>query len=158
MQDMALDFSRLSIPKKAGLQTDPFKIFASLPRIENAPNDLWRGQAQTLTQWHENRTTKDALVSLNTGAGKTLVGLLIAKSFCNEGLENVIYVCPTIDLVNQTAKQARAIGIEITTRVRGGYDNDLFETGKTFCITTYQFSDSTFRRQLSSMTPTSPRR
>ncbi|WP_168427705.1 DEAD/DEAH box helicase family protein [Sphingomonas sp. Leaf30] len=135
---MTLDFSRLSIPKKAGLQTDPFKIFASLPRIENAPNDLWRGQAQALTQWHENRKTKDALVSLNTGAGKTLVGLLIAKSFCNEGLENVIYVCPTIDLVNQTAKQARAIGIETTTRVRGGYDNDLFETGKSFCITTYQ--------------------
>lgn len=131
------DFSKLSLPKSAKAQIDPFKIFGALPRLEGAPNDLWRGQADALEQWHENRGKSDILLSLNTGAGKTLAGLLIAKSFVNEGLDNVLYVCPTIDLVKQTAAQAEAVGIDVTTRTGSEFDNDLFESGKTFCITSY---------------------
>lgn len=134
---MSLDFSQLSLPKVAKAATDPFKIFGTLPRLDGAPNDLWRGQAEALTRWNDVRESNDSLISLNTGAGKTLVGLLIAKSFTNEGLDNVLYVCPTIDLVKQTAMQARAIGIEVTTRTESDFDNDLFESGKTFCITSY---------------------
>lgn len=77
------------------------------------------------------------MVSLNTGADKTIVGLLIAQSLVNEGLQNVLYVCSTIDLVRQTAEEADRIGIDHSTRVRKGFSNDLFETGKAFCITTY---------------------
>src|SRR5437867_12095258 len=113
---MDFDFGQLSVPTSGGAPTDPFKIFASLPRLEGAPNDLWRGQAEALTQWEKVRDENDVLISLNTGAGKTLAGLLIAKSFVNEGLENVLYVCPTIDLVRQTAGEARAVGIDVTTR------------------------------------------
>ena len=83
------------------------------------------------------RDKQDVLISLNTGAGKTIVGLLIAQSVVNEGIENVLYVCSTIDLVQQTAKEAERIGIDYTLRVRGEFSNDLFETGKAFCITTY---------------------
>lgn len=134
---MDFDFGQLSVPKGGAAPTDPFKIFASLPRLEGAPNDLWRGQAEALTQWNDAREKHDVLISLNTGAGKTLAGLLIAKSFVNEGLENVLYVCPTIDLVKQTAAEARSVGIEVTTRTGSEFDNDLFEIGRTFCITTY---------------------
>jgi Type III restriction enzyme, res subunit len=134
---MVFDFNHLSLPKTGGAPTDPFKIFAGLPRLPGAPNDLWRGQADALSQWDAARSKNDVLISLNTGAGKTLLGLLIAKSFVNEGLDNVIYVCPTIDLVRQTAAQARGVGIEVTTRTEGAFDNDLFESGRTFCITNY---------------------
>lgn len=132
-----MDFSSLPLPKMAKAPDDPFKIFAGLPRLPGAPNDLWRGQADALRNWHDNREKRDVLLSLNTGAGKTIVGLLIAKSLVNEGLENVIYVCPTIDLVRQTVKEASAIGIAVTTRAEGSFDNDLFESGKTFCVTSY---------------------
>jgi len=134
---MVFDFGQLSVPQSGGAPTDPFKIFGSLPRLDGAPNDLWRGQADALAQWDAARSNNDVLISLNTGAGKTLVGLLMAKSFVNEGLENVLYVCPTIDLVRQTADQARAVGIDVTTRTEGEFDNDLFESGRTFCITNY---------------------
>lgn len=134
---MDFDFSKLAIPSASATQSDPYKIFAGLPRLEGAPNDLWSGQSEALSEWNKSRSNTDVLVSLNTGAGKTLVGLLIAKSLCNEGLENVLYVCPTNDLVKQTASQARGIGIEVTTRIGSRYDNDLFEIGKTFCITNY---------------------
>lgn len=134
---MVLNFSQLSLPQVGGAPVDPIKIFEALPRIPGAPNDLWRGQADALQQWHDERLKNDVLVSLNTGAGKTLVGLLIAKSLVNEGLQNVLYVCPTIDLVNQTAREAGKLGIPYTLRTQGDFSNDLFESQKTFCITTY---------------------
>ena len=132
-----MDFSKLGSPRRRLLLTDPIKIFESLPSLANTPNDLWRGQDKALRDWQEVRTEQDVLIALNTGAGKTIVGLLIAQSLVNEGIENVIYVCSTIDLVLQTAREARRIGIEYTERVRGEFSNDLFETGKAFCITTY---------------------
>ena len=132
-----MDFSKLGSTKTAQRPTDPIKIFEALPSLAGTPNDLWRGQDQALTGWHNNRDKSDVLISLNTGAGKTIVGLLIAQSLVNEGVGNVVYVCSTIDLVLQTAVEAERIGLDHTTRIRGGYSNDLFETGKSFCITTY---------------------
>ena len=132
-----MDFSKLGSVNKPRVPTDPIKIFESLPSLMGTPNDLWRGQYKALSDWDNVRTKRDVLISLNTGAGKTIVGLLIAQSLVNEGLENVVYVCSTIDLVEQTSTEATTIGIEHTTRVRRGYSNDLFETGMAFCITTY---------------------
>jgi len=133
-----MDFSQLGTTAKKAAPVEPIKLFESLPSLENTPNDLWRGQAEALANWHAVRNSKDVLVSLNTGAGKTIVGLLIAQSLVNEGVENVIYICSTIDLVNQTAAEAKRIGIPYTTRVKRDFSNDLFETEKSFCITTYQ--------------------
>ena len=132
-----MDFSKLGSVNKPPAPTDPIRIFESLPSIMGTPNDLWRGQYTALSEWNAVRKKRDVLISLNTGAGKTIVGLLIAQSLVNEDLENVVYVCSTIDLVEQTSREASNIGIEHTTRVRRGYSNDLFETGKAFCITTY---------------------
>jgi Rad3-related DNA helicase len=132
-----MDFSKLGSTKKPPAPTDPIKIFATLPSLPGTFNDLWRGQDKALADWHANRGKRDVLVSLNTGAGKTIVGLLVAQSLVNEGLENVLYICSTIDLVRQTSAEAKRIGMEHTTRVRREFSNDLFETGKSFCITTY---------------------
>jgi hypothetical protein len=133
-----MDFSKLAVPSANKPPIDPIKIFERLPRLAEAPNDLWRGQAAALEEWHARRKRNDILVGLNTGAGKTLVGLLIAQSLVNEGISNVIYACATIDLVRQTAAEAKKIGLQCTTRVEQRFDNDLFESGRAFCITTYQ--------------------
>ncbi len=132
-----MDFSRLGSTNSTNAPIDPIKIFEALPSLEDTPNDLWRGQDQALTGWHEDRDKSDVLILLNTGAGKTIVGLLVAQSLINEGIENVVYVCSTIDLVIQTSREADRIGLAHTTRVKGSYSNHLFETGKSFCITTY---------------------
>lgn len=132
-----MDFSKLGSAKKTKAPTDPIRIFETLPSLSGTFNDLWRGQDKALTEWNSARGKQDVLVSLNTGAGKTIVGLLIAQSLVNEGLQNVLYVCSTIDLVRQTSEEADRIGIDHSTRVRKGFSNDLFETGKAFCITTY---------------------
>ncbi|HHJ20833.1 MAG TPA: helicase [Gammaproteobacteria bacterium] len=132
-----MDFSKLGAPKAAERPTDPIKIFERLPNLPGTPNDLWRGQAEALVQWGDARKHNDVLISLNTGAGKTLVGLLTAQSLVNEGIENVIYVCATIDLVLQTSQEADRIGLDHTIRVHSKFNNDLFESGRSFCITTY---------------------
>lgn len=133
-----MDFSRLTKPNLSRPATNPRDIFARLPRMEAAPNDLWHGQASALDEWNTHRTKRDVLLSLNTGSGKTIIGLLIAQSLVNEGVHNVIYCCPTIDLVRQTSREAQRIGIKHSIRVEREFDNDLFESGNAFCITTYQ--------------------
>jgi hypothetical protein len=145
-----MDFSRLPKPSVTKPAVNPLDIFARLPRVASAPNDLWRGQAAALEGWHQRRAARDVVLSLNTGSGKTIIGLLIAQSLVNERIENVLYCCATIDLVRQTALEAERIGIKHTTRTGGDFDNDLFESGNAFCITTYQAlfnGRSTLRRR-----------
>ena len=132
-----MDFSKLHGTSRRIAPTDPTKIFETLPSLADTPNDLWRGQASALTGWNGVRDKQDVLVTLNTGAGKTIVGLLIAQSLVNERIENVVYVCATIDLVRQTAREADRIGIDYTTRTEGQFSNGEFESGQAFCITTY---------------------
>lgn len=144
-----VDFSRLNRPKVKSVPIDPVEIFKRTPNTGGAPNDLWKGQADALSLWHESRETKDNLIVLNTGAGKSIVGLMAAQSLVNEGLQNVLFVCSTIDLVRQTAAEADRLGLSYTTRIDSAYSNDEFETGKSFCITTYQslfLSQSPFKK------------
>lgn len=133
-----VDFSKLSRPKAKNVPIDPIEIFKRTPNTGGAPNDLWTGQADALGVWHKDRKKKDNLIVLNTGAGKSIVGLMAAQSLVNEGLQNVLFVCSTVDLVMQTANEAEKLGLSYTVRVGGEFSNDKFETGKSFCITTYQ--------------------
>jgi replicative superfamily II helicase len=132
-----MDFSQLKRPARNTKPQDPIAIFERRPSLPNTPNDLWRGQTEALNEWHKSRSKSDVFIALNTGAGKTLVGLLVAQSLVNEGVENVTYVCGTKDLVLQTQREATKLGIECTLRTSGDFSNSLFETGKAFCSTTY---------------------
>lgn len=134
---MDIDFSQLGRSSNGERPVDPIEIFEKLPSLSGTVNDLWRGQADALNEWNANRTEKDILVSLNTGAGKTIVGVLIAQSLVNEKIPNVIYLCSTKDLVKQTKNEAEKIGISCTTLLETRFSNELFETEKGFCITTY---------------------
>jgi len=145
---MALDFNKLSRPKGSSAPLDPLEIFAKTPNLQNAPNDLWKGQAEALRSWHSNRSRPDNIILLNTGAGKSIVGVLIAQSLTNEAIGPVVFACSTIDLVEQTARECERIGLPYTKRISGSFSNDLFETNQAFCITTYQalfIANSTFK-------------
>jgi tetratricopeptide (TPR) repeat protein len=150
---MPLDLSKLPNPSERKQHLNPIEIFNSLPRLKESPNDLWAAQQQILVQWHKERARNDVAINLNTGAGKSIVGLLIAQSLINEKIGPVIYCCATNDLVQQTASEAeRKLGLKFTTRIRGEYSNSLFQEGKAFLITTYHtvFQPfSVFRWQLS---------
>lgn len=66
-------------------------------------------QGQVLNDYQSNAQTKsDVALKLPTGSGKTLVGLLLAEWRRRKFGERVVYLCPTNQLVNQVAEEARA--------------------------------------------------
>lgn len=122
---MPIDFSKLKAAPKQNRPVDPITIFRGLRVADSSINDLWLAQGDALRGWHEKREEKDVAISLNTGAGKTLVGLLIGQSLVNEMRSSVVYACSSIQLVLQTAKKAEGYGLPSTTYVRGEFSNDL---------------------------------
>jgi len=135
---MNFDFSNIRPETEEHSPIDPIEIFRGLRVRDPAVNDLWLGQAEALQPWHENRTLTDIAIGLNTGAGKTLVGLLLAQSLVNETRGHVLYACNSIQLVEQTRDKAQGYGMDVTTYIRGEYSNDRFSEGRAPCVTTYQ--------------------
>lgn len=135
---MAFDFTKVRSKRKGALAVDPIKLFQKLKVTDPGINDLWLAQGDALRQWHDSRSKPDIGVVLNTGAGKTLVGLLIAQSLVNETRDKILYACSSIQLVEQTAEKAQGYGLGVTTYFRRNYTNDLFARGEAPCITTYQ--------------------
>lgn len=115
---------------------DPMQIFKKLTLRGNVEN-VWEPQAEALRGWHQSRDAPDVVVEMNTGGGKTLVGLLMAQSLVNEG-RRVVYVCPNNQLVEQTRDRAQDIGLSPALRQRGVWSGrDEFDSEETFCLTNY---------------------
>jgi replicative superfamily II helicase len=93
---------------------DPSEIFKSLVHQEGYEylRDI---QKEFLDKWMQRRDERDIVGKLNTGAGKTLVGLLMLQSKLNEGVGPVVYTCPDRQLVQQVLEQANLHNINVTT-------------------------------------------
>lgn len=71
---------------------------------------------------------------MNTGSGKTVVGLLILKSYLNENKGPAAYFVPDNYLVKQVESEARDLNIEVTSN-----PHDLnFLRGKSILVTNIQ--------------------
>lgn len=116
-----IDFNRLStqaVRPRTDSILDPRDLFSALP--EKVPElDYLRGpQDQVLNTWHGRRAERDLVIKMNTGGGKTAVGLLIAKSLLNEGTFPVAYLTPDDFLKGQVIKEAKRLGLATTTEPR----------------------------------------
>lgn len=135
---MTINFPSIRVLHPQPKPTDPIQIFGESVVADDNINDLWLAQGDALRKWNENRTLKDVAVVLNTGAGKTLVGLLIAQSLVNETQRQVVYACSSIQLVEQTAEKAAGYGLPTTTYYNRKFSNNLYNTAEAPCVTTYQ--------------------
>ena len=116
---------------------DPIQVFQKLT-LRGSIENIWDPQAEALREWHQRRHTQDVAIEMNTGGGKTMVGLLIAQSIVNETKGKVLYVCANNQLVEQTLERAREIGLSPATRYKRGWSSrDDFDLGNTFCLTNY---------------------
>lgn len=134
---MPINFNEIITESSDNDLVDPIEIFQGLKIKDPAINDLWLAQGDALREWHQKRSEEDVAIVLNTGAGKTLVGLLAAQSMVNETEGHILYACSSIQLVEQTAKKAEGYGIKTTTYFQGEFSNTLFQRGKAPCLTTY---------------------
>lgn len=123
--------------------TDPEALFRDLRGRSPEIKHLWSHQADLLRDYHRNHLrVKDVAIELPTGAGKTLVGLLIAEFRRQNFKERVAYVCPTRQLARQVGAQASKYGIKAHVFV--GKQRDYppkefseFQESKALAITTY---------------------
>ena len=110
-----IDFDRLGLENTIDNIINPRDLFAALPSKDQKyqyPRDV---QTQVWNKWFEKRNEGDIIIKMNTGGGKTVVGLIILKSSLNENIGPAVYVVPDNFLVDQVIKEANSLGIPVTT-------------------------------------------
>ncbi len=113
MPAVPLDFSKIAAPSTTDTVVNPREVFAILPEKQPKYGYLRDVQAEVLDQWFAERATTDLRLNMNTGGGKTVVGLLILKSCLNEGKGPAVYVAPTPYLASQVIQEAKALGLAV---------------------------------------------
>lgn len=113
-----IDFGKIAATNASRQLLHPRDIFNALPSKGRAYDYLRGPQDQVLAQWFDKRDARDSVVKLNTGGGKTVVGLLIARSCLNEGKGPVAYLTPDHYLANQVRDEADRLGISTTDSAR----------------------------------------
>lgn len=112
---MKIDFDKLGTSNIVDTASNPREIFNALPKHDETkfqyPRDV---QSQVWSKWYERRTSKDLVIKMNTGSGKTIIGLLILKSCINEGIAPAVYIAPDNYLVEQVKNEAKSLGLDVT--------------------------------------------
>ena len=110
-----VNFKNRLVGKKAEKPTDPVKLYETLDRAHDK-GPLRPAQLAVLGDWFGNyQSTRDVIVKLHTGQGKTLIGLLMLQARLNAGKGPALYLCPDNFLIAQTCDQAKQFGIATCT-------------------------------------------
>ncbi|WP_166790175.1 helicase C-terminal domain-containing protein [Cryobacterium sp. Hh11] len=126
-------FSDLGSPSLASSVIDPKRLFRALTKPAGSkfkfPHDI---QTEVWDKWFERRNEPDLVVKMNTGSGKTVIGLLIAKSSLNEGKGPAVYLVPDLQLKGQVGATADQLGIAWTDNPR----DSIFRRGEAVLVVT----------------------
>jgi replicative superfamily II helicase len=115
-----VDFRKRLAGKAAVKPVDPIEIYNALDRAHDK-GPLRPSQDAVLKEWNVRQaSTRDVVIKLHTGQGKTLVGLLMLQSRLNSGKGPVVYLCPDNFLIAQTCEQAKQFGVRTCTA--GSFD------------------------------------
>lgn len=113
---------------------EPREIFMTLPSKASGygyPRDV---QSEVWKKWFDIRNEKNVILKMNTGSGKTVVGLIMLQSCLNEGKGPAIYVVPDNYLVNQVIDEAKRLGISATV----DKDDYNYSNSKAILVTSIQ--------------------
>lgn len=128
---MPLNLGKLGSQSLVDKEVNPREIFNLLPEKHERykyPRDV---QSQVWDRWMARRTERDLVVKMNTGGGKTIVGLLMLKSCLNEGVGPAAYIAPDKYLAKQVLKEAADLDVPVTTDHQSG----AFLQGKAILVT-----------------------
>lgn len=110
------DFSQV-VPQNNSVAVNPIDIFRNSQTATSNFRYLRDVQLEVLSKFNEISSNRDFIIKMNTGSGKTIVGLLILKSFLNQDEGSACYVVPDNYLVNQVIEEAKKLGIDCTNKV-----------------------------------------
>lgn len=132
-----MNFEELFLNEDQQPLINPTEIFENNIRSEKF-SYLRSDQTYILNNWFSLRDSKDTIIQMNTGGGKTLVGLLQLQSSLNEGKGPAVYLCLDNNLVKQTIENAELLGINC---VKVNDDNTFpleFINSEAILVTTFQ--------------------
>jgi hypothetical protein len=127
---MQIDFEKLVSGDSMDTLIEPRKIFSTLPNKAAKYSYLRDVQSEALDAWFARRDESDLVLKMNTGAGKTVVGLLILQSCLNEKKGPVVYVAPDHFLCKQVCFEAGQLGIPVATE----YSSLEFKRGEAILV------------------------
>lgn len=125
-----INFGKLNTGNTMDTIINPRDLFSALPHKAEKyqyPRDV---QSDVWEQWYLKRDDREILLKMNTGSGKTVVGLILLKSSLNEGKGPAVFVVPDNFLVTQVINEANSLGIPITEDPRSAG----FQRGKEILI------------------------
>lgn len=105
---------------------NPIDLFNKKLVQQKSHDYLRENQTEFLKKWETQRATRDVVGIMETGSGKTLVGLLMLYSKAQELKEPVVYLCPDKQLVDQVYKQASLYGIPVCQIYSDEYGKQMF--------------------------------
>jgi len=128
-------FGGLSEQNLADSVIDPKRLFRALSRPQGSPfkfpHDI---QTEVWDKWFPRRNEPDLVVKMNTGSGKTVIGLIMCRSALNEGIGPVAYLVPNLQLKEQVSTTATQLGIVWVSEP----SDPRFQSGEAVLIDTVQ--------------------
>ena len=106
-----VNFRQLNSQREHPSVIEPRSLFQTLGR-EQQYEYLRDVQGDVLDDWFKRKDEQDLVIKMNTGSGKTLVGLLLLWSRLKEGYGPALYLCPNNYLVSQVRHEADRLGIK----------------------------------------------
>lgn len=110
---MPINYGAITGGPTADTVTDPQKLFQALPAKAAKYAYLRDVQGDVLRNWYATRPQRDVVIKMNTGGGKTVVGLLALKSCINEGFGPAVYVAADHYLCSQVRAEAADLGLAV---------------------------------------------
>ncbi|RAN82008.1 hypothetical protein B5P43_10000 [Bacillus sp. SRB_336] len=145
-----IDFKKLSA---AGERKTPSTILETFERLDRQVThvELRPTQLRILDALTQKIDERDVVLKLNTGGGKTTVGLLYLKHQLDRFAEPVVYLVPTVQLAEQVIQEGQNIGFPVYHWKKGETyppDEALRCSGAIVCTYEKFFNGrSTFSRQ-----------
>lgn len=132
--EITIDFEKLLEEEFQEKPINPLEIHQG---YRNKKYEYLRGgQEHVLETWFDQIDQRDTIVKMNTGSGKTLVGLLMLQSCLNENFGPALYLCIDKQLVEQVVEMANECGIPNVTFQNGNIPIE-FLNSESILITTF---------------------
>ena len=105
-----VDFTKLASAAPKKLASSLLETFSRLDR-QVTHVELRPSQIKVLGLMDAREDARDLVLKLNTGGGKTTIGLLYLKHKLDRLKQPVVYLVPTIQLLEQVVSEGKRIGI-----------------------------------------------
>jgi hypothetical protein len=137
MEGTMVDFAKLAPSGQQSLPKTLLETFARLDR-QVSHVELRPSQIKVLDLIDGRLAERDLVVKLNTGGGKTTIGLIYLKHKLDRLRQPVAYLVPTTQLLSQVVSEGRRVGISVYPWLAGeSYPPEEALNGKGVIVCTY---------------------